>query len=329
MSPATGAGKAPATTARAYGLGIAGAVLTLLVAAWLMVARFALDFASRADGWDTATTVEFYTGVGLAAVAALVLLVLAVALIRRTRNDAPGHPPEAETADLAARLAALSREFETHLERCSTGSEVTEPMSQVTSRPASNGDTSAAVAQEPVTVRGTVSDGGAFLPEALVTLIDREGDVVAVATTGADGTYRLSGAHSGVHTLTAAAEHHQPAAVTLELTPGAELDRDLELSVHYRLSGIVSAAGTGTPVPDALVSLADQDGGTVDTTVTGPDGRYAFDHLAEGSYTLTATGHAPHTEQVRVPDAARSEDANSVTVDVALAAARSDVEQSR
>ena len=53
-------------------------------------------------------------------------------------------------------------------------------------------------------------------------------------------------------------------------------------------------------VPDARVVLLDPDGNVAAVTTTGPDGRYAFENLAESDYTVIASGYPPAASTLRV-----------------------------
>jgi 5-hydroxyisourate hydrolase-like protein (transthyretin family) len=59
---------------------------------------------------------------------------------------------------------------------------------------------------------------------------------------------------------------------------------------QYRIAGTVVDAGTGKPVQQATVAiLSKASDRTIATTTTDSDGRFAFDHLAESKYPLTAS----------------------------------------
>jgi EmrB/QacA subfamily drug resistance transporter len=154
-------------------------------------------------------------------------------------------------------------------------------------------------------VRGTVRtsdliDGERAVPGITVTLIDVRGDVAAAGVTDADGRYQLSGVPDGSYTLTAAGPGHQPVATGLHLDIGTAIERDLELPRRSRLLGTVTAASTGRGVAEANATLVDASGTVVGSTVTGADGTFVFEDLAEGTYTLTASGYAPVTQVVQV-----------------------------
>ncbi|KOU58527.1 transporter [Streptomyces sp. MMG1533] len=78
-------------------------------------------------------------------------------------------------------------------------------------------------------VRGTVRGAGAPLSDALVTLVDAAGNVVATATTGHDGAYAFSDLDSGAYTVIATG--YAPRAASVTVSGGGVDDHDIEL-VH-------------------------------------------------------------------------------------------------
>ncbi|MEU6354521.1 MFS transporter [Streptomyces sp. NPDC047072] len=77
-------------------------------------------------------------------------------------------------------------------------------------------------------VRGTVRGSGAPLGDALVTLVDAAGNVVATTTTGHDGAYAFSDLDGGAYTVIATGYPPRAAAVTVS---GAGTDdHDIELA---------------------------------------------------------------------------------------------------
>jgi EmrB/QacA subfamily drug resistance transporter len=147
---------------------------------------------------------------------------------------------------------------------------------------------------------------GRAVPGVTVTLIDVRGDVAAAGVTDVEGRYHLTGVPDGAYTVTAASPGHQPVAASVRLELGTAVERDLELPHRSRLVGTVAAASTGLGVPEALATLVDRTGTVVGSTVTGPDGTFAFDDLAEGIYTLTASGFAPVAQVVHVAAGAQA-----------------------
>jgi hypothetical protein len=151
-------------------------------------------------------------------------------------------------------------------------------------------------------VRGCVRSGnGRPLAAALVTLTDVQGEVVASTATGPDGRFRLGELMAGTYTLTGQASEHQPVPVTVDVTEGAAVERDILLVGAARVTGVVRAASDRRPLREATVTLLDGTGTVLATTRTGGDGGYAFEDLLPGSYTLTASGFEPVADALRVP----------------------------
>ncbi|MFC5996175.1 MFS transporter [Pseudonocardia hispaniensis] len=73
-----------------------------------------------------------------------------------------------------------------------------------------------------------------------------------------------------------------------------------EPSGRGRLSGTVTAAGTGHGVAEVLATLTDPSGTVVGSVLTDGEGQFVFDDLAAGTYTLTASGYAPTATVVQV-----------------------------
>lgn len=146
-----------------------------------------------------------------------------------------------------------------------------------------------------VTVEGT----GAGLADAVVTVVDVRGDVVASATTGSSGRYDIYGVRAGTYTLSVTAESYQPVALTLTVPAEGRVTNDVGMTGSCRIAGAVRSAHSGRAVAEAVVTLIDARGEVVGAMVTGIDGRYLFDDLTEGDYTITATGHAPVAAELR------------------------------
>ncbi|MQA97321.1 MAG: hypothetical protein GEV11_22765 [Streptosporangiales bacterium] len=147
--------------------------------------------------------------------------------------------------------------------------------------------------------RVTVDSTGAALAGAVVTVVDVRGDVVASATTGGSGRYDIYGVPAGTYTLSVTAGSYQPVALTLTVPAEGRVTNDVGMTGACRISGAVRSARSGRAIPEAVVTLIDAHGEVVGAMVTGLDGRYVFDDLTEGDYTITATGHAPVAADLR------------------------------
>lgn len=135
---------------------------------------------------------------------------------------------------------------------------------------------------------------------ATVTLTDARGEVVATAATASDGGYEMADLHAGDYTLTATARGALPSAQTFSIDGVRPHRCDVVLLSNAAIAGAIRSAASGVPVREAQVSLVDAFGNVAARTVTGEDGRYHFRDLAPGTYTLTASGHAPEATQVEL-----------------------------
>ncbi|WBO62903.1 MFS transporter [Streptomyces camelliae] len=139
-------------------------------------------------------------------------------------------------------------------------------------------------------VRGAAD--GQPLAGALLVATDVRGEVVSSGTSAADGGFRLADLVPGGYTLVVNAAGHRPAAVPVDVAPGAADVHEIRLEASARLNGVVSTAA-GTPLDEAKVMLLDSAGNVVGTAITGADGAYGFTDLDGGEYTVIASGYAP------------------------------------
>jgi EmrB/QacA subfamily drug resistance transporter len=154
---------------------------------------------------------------------------------------------------------------------------------------------------------------GAGLPDAVLTLIDTSGRQVGQARAGHDGTYRLEAPGTGEYVLITSAQAHKPEAAAIVLdSAGQELD--VSLGGGARLSGAVCQADTAVPVSDALTTLTDATGEVLGSTRTDAEGRYGFDALTPGDYTLAVT----HTEHRPTAAAVTIREEGTTDLDVEL-----------
>ncbi|MFP5072931.1 carboxypeptidase regulatory-like domain-containing protein [Pseudonocardia nantongensis] len=149
------------------------------------------------------------------------------------------------------------------------------------------------------TLNGTLVDAaGRPVPRAALALIDPRGDVVATGGPDPQGRFRLVAPGAGPYTLTVTAPGHRPVARTVTPAPdGTPIG--VTLPARSGLAGTARSAD-GTAVAGARITVADDAGHTVASTVSGPDGRYALDDLPDGEHALTAAGHPPVVSVVQV-----------------------------
>lgn len=157
---------------------------------------------------------------------------------------------------------------------------------------------------------GTVRAAGAGTPVsgASVVLADPRGEVLAARSTDDAGRYLFEELAPGRYTLAVSAPSYQPSAVPATVTDGIQATLDAELHGRARVEGTAHGP-RGTAVPDAQVTLLNSDGNVAAVATTGPDGRYAFDNLPDGDYTMIASGYPPNASTLRITsDRANSHD---------------------
>jgi EmrB/QacA subfamily drug resistance transporter len=142
---------------------------------------------------------------------------------------------------------------------------------------------------------------GAPLPHAAVTLISLEGRQLGRAIAQADGAYAVDAPGVGSYVLIASADGFQPQASTVTVN-GEPLSYDILLSGTSGMTGVVRAAATGEPVPDAMVIVTDVRGDLVATGSTDAHGEFAFGAVVPGDVTVAvnAAGFRPSALPVRV-----------------------------
>ncbi|MEV0603268.1 MFS transporter [Streptomyces sp. NPDC050315] len=154
---------------------------------------------------------------------------------------------------------------------------------------------------------GTVTTAdGTPVRDAMVTLTDVRGEVVATTRSGREGGYVIGELVAGEYTLASSAPAFRPAALPVTVQASRETRQDVELAGGAVLRGTVRAGG-GRPVEDARVTLLDAGGNVVDTATTGPDGLFRFVDLAAGEYTVIAAGYPPVATVLQVAGGGRTE----------------------
>ncbi|MEV0368748.1 MFS transporter [Streptomyces sp. NPDC050636] len=154
---------------------------------------------------------------------------------------------------------------------------------------------------------GTVTTAdGTPVRDAMVTLTDVRGDVVATTRSGREGGYVIGDLVAGEYTLASSAPAFRPTALPVTVQASRETRQDVELAGGAVLRGTVRAGG-GRPVEDARVTLLDAAGNVVDTATTGPDGLFRFVDLSAGEYTVIAAGYPPVATVLQVAGGGRTE----------------------
>ena len=152
-----------------------------------------------------------------------------------------------------------------------------------------------------VPVRGRVMDSdGAEVGRAALTLIGGDGRQLALSTSDADGAYEIYAPPvDGTYTLIVSAESHPPAASAVTVRHpgyGTGILMDVLLAGNGSLAGTVTAAGDGSAVPGAVLTLIDARGIVADARLSSADGSYAFGTLSDGVYTLAVSAGRHRSE---------------------------------
>jgi EmrB/QacA subfamily drug resistance transporter len=145
------------------------------------------------------------------------------------------------------------------------------------------------------------AQSGQPVASATVILTDRAGHVVGSHPSASDGSYRFTSVGAGSYTLVVNASGYRPTAVPLAVPEVGEVRQDIELTSGAELGGI-ARNHRGLPVPEARITVMDKEGAVISVTSTDDDGRYKITDLAEGEYTVIASGYAPTVEHLRLGD---------------------------
>ena len=189
--------------------------------------------------------------------------------------------------------------------------------------------------------RSGALDAGEKLYEGVtVNLVGADGTVVATTTTDADGTYSFDKLPAGTYTVTVAQDgpiagleqtgdpdatkDNSSEPITLNNDNPSKTDVNFGYVNNNSLSGTVyrddsrngDQDGTEPGYSGVIVQLLDKDGQVITTTTTDANGRYSFDKLPDGTYSVTVVkdGELADTEQTEDPDATKDNASESVTL---------------
>ena len=173
-----------------------------------------------------------------------------------------------------------------------------------------------------------------------VQLRDKDGNVVATTTTDADGAYSFDKLPAGTYSVTVVQDgpiasleqtgdpddtkDNASEPITLNNDNPSKTDINFGYVNNNSLSGTVyrddsrneKQDGTEPGYSGVTVQLLDKDGTVVGTTTTDKDGRYSFEHLPDGTYSVTVVkdGELTDTEQTEDPDATKDGASEPVTL---------------
>ncbi|TCP45119.1 EmrB/QacA subfamily drug resistance transporter [Tamaricihabitans halophyticus] len=142
--------------------------------------------------------------------------------------------------------------------------------------------------------------GGEAVPGTAITLIDPAGNQIGRTVSDQYGGFRLPATEPGGYTLLAAAGNYLPQALSVSIGDGPSVV-EVRLGGAGTLTGTVYSVGGGN-VPHATISLVDERGEVIGSTIANSAGEYEFAGLASGPYTLvvSAEGHRPIADQTVV-----------------------------
>jgi Carboxypeptidase regulatory-like domain len=157
------------------------------------------------------------------------------------------------------------------------------------------------------TVTGTITS--ATTPPAslagICVLVEEDGGLYAsgIAATGAPGRYTVKGLPPGRYTIVAFpgcyvesnyVEATYPRQVAV-YTGATDSGINVALPVGDIISGTVTSAATGKPVPGICVAISLRNGTIVDGTASAQDGTYSVNQLAAGKYEVQFAGGCGNT----------------------------------
>ncbi len=137
-------------------------------------------------------------------------------------------------------------------------------------------------------LEGNVTDAsdGSDISAATITLET----TTTFANTDATGEYKTGIATSGSYDVTASRPGYISQTLTLNLENGVTTIADFQLEQlpSFSLSGQVVEAGTGTPIADAILNIADDNEFFVYDVVSDADGNFTIPTFFEGAYNVAA-----------------------------------------
>ena len=145
---------------------------------------------------------------------------------------------------------------------------------------------------------------------ATVTVIDRNGTLVASAITDSNGSYLIGGLAPGNYVVNASAPGFQNGQVGAIVLANTATTINIGLAAqHGRITGTVSPAAA-----EVIVQLYDANNVFIASVVADASGNFAFSGLAPGNYTLVASAPSFSSQAVGASVAANETTATSITL---------------
>ena len=170
-----------------------------------------------------------------------------------------------------------------------------------------------------------------------VNLLGEDGQVVATTTTKADGTYSFSKLPAGKYTvkvvkdgaLTDLDQTEDPDSTSGVISLGNDHRTETDVNFGYiannSINGTIYRDGdrdgkkgdTEGRYSGVTVQLVDKDGKVIATTTTDKDGKYSFEHLPDGTYSVKVVkdGVLTDTDQTGDPDNKLDNASEPITLD--------------
>ncbi|PWW08622.1 carboxypeptidase family protein [Paenibacillus cellulosilyticus] len=149
-----------------------------------------------------------------------------------------------------------------------------------------------AVRRTTALVDGTITDQstGKPVPDALVTVVDRNGIIVGQGVTDSTGLYLVGTGSQSETAIIAVVPGFQFGQTTANLSPGQRATLNVSLAPGpLSISGVTRSAATGAPVSGVVLSVLTESKIVIESIASDAEGRYAFRSMAPGSYIVTAT----------------------------------------
>lgn len=140
----------------------------------------------------------------------------------------------------------------------------------------------------PSSFSGTIVDDQANpIPGAQISIY-QNGNLVAVTTTGTNGSFSLTGLGSGSYSVVITAPQFQTQTIGIVLNAGDQLNRTFVLSTLVgSIQGVV-VDGLSNPLPNATVTIS-QSSIVISTVRTDNNGTFTVGNLPPGSYVVTTS----------------------------------------
>lgn len=126
-------------------------------------------------------------------------------------------------------------------------------------------------------IKGVITDlDGVIMDDTQVFLLDKDGNQLASATTGADGAYMFNIEANKMYDLTTKKDRYFDTKETFSSVKETQIIKDLQIvkDPGISLAGLVTDKKTGAPIPNAHVKIVDKTTGAAKTIDTDDKGKF-------------------------------------------------------